>query len=262
MSKGAYYTKHLDETLNKGIYGTQVPNINFLYQTSTTKLDEYDVGDTVILPDRREFVYSKSASALVTGLGCSFSGTGYVAYTTATTAKAIGVTEIEVPAATHAATTVDELRGGYVLLMLSGEAEVRQIVGNDAADQNAAIVIQIDAALSIAITTSTGVEVYKNPWGALTASGDVALAKAGVPATTVGATATYFWCQIKGFTFISPQSGITGGQNMACWRHDGSLDTLDNGIEDDTSFVSSQIAGIAVLGSADGNGPLLWLGSL
>ena len=261
MAKGIYYTKHMDETLRKGVYENPTPNWDFLYQTSLTKDELFDVGDSVILPDRREFVYSLSATALVTGLGCSFSGTGYLGYKAVTTAKAVGVKEIEIPADTHAALTLDELRGGYVVIMLSGEAEVRQIVGNDAADANVAFNVQLDAAISVAITTSSATEVYKNPFGAMTASGDVALAKAGVPATTVAAGSTYFWCQVKGPTFISPQAGVTGKQRSACWRHDGSIDTLDNGIED-SAFVSSQIAGITMIGEADGNGPILWLGNL
>jgi hypothetical protein len=232
---------------------------NFLYRTSTTKDPKWNPGDRVVLPDGREFVYAKSASALNTGLGCSFSGTGYTAYTAAAVSAAVGDTEITVPAATHAALTKDELVGGYVLLMLSGLTECRQIVGNDAASANALFKIRLDAELSVAVTTSTGVETYKNPYSALTASGNVALAKAGIPATTVSAASTYFWVQKKGFAFVSPQSGITGGQNGACWRHDGSLDTLDNGIEDDTTYVSSQIAGYAAIGSADGNGPLFML---
>ena len=43
---------------------------------------------------------------------------------------------------------------------------------------------------------------------------------------------------------------VDGNQIGCYWRHDGSLDTLDNGIED-TSNVSSQIAGHRILGTAD-----------
>lgn len=232
---------------------------DFIYRVSTVKDPKWNIGDTVITGDGREFVYSKSASALNTGLGCSFSGTGYVAYTAAGVAAAVGATEMTVPAATHAALTEDDLAGGYVLLMNAGLVETRMIVGNAAASANAAFKIYLDAELSVAVVASTtGVEVYKNPYGALTASGDVALAKAGVPATTVAATATYFWCQKVGFIFVSPQAGITGKNRGVCWRHDGSFDTLDNGIED-SAFVSSQVAGYAAIGSADGNGPLVML---
>lgn len=40
MARGVYYTKHLDETLRKGVYETQVPNISFLYKVSTTRNPE------------------------------------------------------------------------------------------------------------------------------------------------------------------------------------------------------------------------------
>ena len=38
MSKGQKYTKHLDETLRQGVYGTQVPNIAFLYKAIASSL--------------------------------------------------------------------------------------------------------------------------------------------------------------------------------------------------------------------------------
>jgi len=243
----------LVQSVSRGIH-------DFLYRASTVRDPKWRVGDVVKTGDGREYVYAKSASALVVGAGCSFSGTGYVAYTAAAVSVAIGETEITVPAQTHAALTEDDLVGGFVVMHNSGPANLRMIVGNQAVAENVAFKVQLDAELSIAVVAATtGIEVYKNPYSALTAPGDVSLAKAGVPATAVAATATYFWVQKKGFTFVGPQAGITAGQNGACWRHDGSLDTLDNGIEDDKSYVSSQIAGYAAIGSADGNGPLFML---
>lgn len=232
---------------------------NFLYRASTVKDAKYNVGDRVVLPDGREFVYALSSSAINPGVGCEFDNTGYVAYTAATTAAAVGATSMTVPAATHAALTKDDLAGGFVVLHLSGVPQVRGIVGNDAASANAAFVIYLDAELKVAVSTSTGVEVYKNPYSAISAGNDPALAKAGVATAVVGASSTYFWIQRRGWTFISPQSGITGNKDGAMWRHDGSLDTVLNGVSGDTTYVSTQYAGFAAIGSADGNGPLFYL---
>lgn len=67
MGLGAGYTKHLDETLRSGIYQTQIPNMNFLWESSTTKMDEFEIGDRVCLPDGRVFRYAKNNATHLSG---------------------------------------------------------------------------------------------------------------------------------------------------------------------------------------------------
>jgi len=63
MSRGPLYTKHLDDTLKREIYETQIPNIEFLYEHSSTKNPEYNIGDRVLLPDGRVFRYGLMANS-------------------------------------------------------------------------------------------------------------------------------------------------------------------------------------------------------
>ena len=72
MSRGMPFTKHFDETLRKGIYETQIPNINFLYEVSSTKNVDYDIGDSVVLPDGRVFFYCLSGGACDTFVANQF----------------------------------------------------------------------------------------------------------------------------------------------------------------------------------------------
>lgn len=269
MAKGVYYTKHMDETLRKGIYETQVPNMNFLYQTpTTTKADEWDIGDKVVLPDGREFRYAKSLgnSALFAAHGCVFTYTGYTAYTSFAVAASQGDTEITIPAATHAALTVDELRGGYVIIF-DGATDLdtctRGIVGNAAADANALFKVQLDGQIHNPIVAGTeAVEVYQNHWAGMDVASSNESPKAGVPTTTVSAAANYFWVQTKGICWVAPQSGVGGteGQIGVYWRHDGSLDKADTALATTVpSTSSSQYAGYTIQGSQSGNGPLLMM---
>jgi hypothetical protein len=234
---------------------------DYIYSTSTVKDPNYEIGDRVVLPDGREYRYSKSASAITGAMGCKFSLTGHQAYTAFGAAHVAGVTAITVPAGTHAALTKDELRGGMVIIFdaTGGGTCTRGILGNDVSLADVAYTLYLDGPTHIAITTSDAIEVFANPWSALVNSTDVVLPVAGVPATAVAATATYFWCQTKGLTFINPQAavGTTNGGVGVNWRHDGSLEDVETALavtvaEND----STQYAGYCVAGSASGNGPL------
>lgn len=244
------------------------PDFGFLYETSTVKHPKYNPGDRVELPDGRVFRYAKSTGSAVIGtnLGCAFTYTGYTAYTAFGVAAAVGGKSITIPAATHATLTEDELRGGYVVIFDGSDStnnQIRGIIGNDAASSNAAFKVYLDAPLTYAITAATSAcETYANPWAALAASSSVAAPKAGIAATKIPASANYFWVQTKGWTFISPQSRVTGKVVGFCWRHDGSLDSAVDGFDAAAAQhanVTTQYGGFRVEGTADGNGPLVFL---
>jgi hypothetical protein len=249
-------------------YGTQ-PSWDFLYEVSSIKNPAYNIGDVVPLPDGREFTFAKStgAAALYASHGCEFTYTGYISITNFATNASVGDKEITVPAATHAALTADELRGGYVVIF-DGASDyyttVRGIIGNDAAASGAAFKIRLDAALTYAITSGTSkCEVYQNPFAALTVASDAAKPKAGIPAAYVSASAQYFWVQTKGFTWVPPQTSNVGENGgIGCyWRHDGSLEGAEVALGSLTvpAADTSQYAGYCVEGSQAGNGPLFKL---
>jgi len=236
----------------------------YIYQTSTVKDPRFNIGDFVDVPGRGRFVYAKSSAACTTNVGCEFTDTGYISYTAFATSHAVGVSEITIPAATHAALTKDELRGGLVVIFdgaATSYVQIRQIVGNDAAAADTAFNVRLDGQLTDAIASGTeAVEVYKNPYSALRAATLNSYPKAGVPATYVSAANKYFWVQIAGFTWVSPQSGVgdAQGQKGVFWRHDGSLDKADTALATTVpAGSSSQYAGYVVSGSQSGNGPLI-----
>lgn len=263
MARGTTQVSYVQE--GGEAYRTGIPcgSYDFLYTTSLVKDARWNPGDRVLLPDGREFYYAKSAEAINTNLACNFTATGYVAYTAASVAGSIGDRSVSVPAATHAALTADELRGGYIVIGGGGSTvQVRQIVGNTASILNVAFTVYLDAPLTAAITASTtGIEVFQNPFAAIGQSVDRTYAKAGVAATVVSAASTYFWVMTKGFTFLAPQAGVgNAGLNGLFWRHDGSVDDANTAIGVTVEgYSTSQYAGFCVEGSASGNGPLILL---
>lgn len=250
----------------EGLVGhSTTPDWSFLYETSLTRDEDWWIGDKVTLPDGREFHYAKSTKAITTNLACNFTATGYVSATAFVVTAAVGAKSITIPAATHATLTENELRGGYVVIgMQAGTTtvQVRGIVGNAAAAANAAFVVYLDGPLTSAITASVYVEVYQNPYAAISQDNTVVLPRAGVAATNVAAASTYFWVQTKGATWVSPQSGVgaDNGGIVAFWRHDGSLESTDTALGVTTAALDTcQPAGFCIEGSAAGNGPLLML---
>lgn len=234
-----------------------------LYEEDLTQ--NYDIGAIEKLPDGREFRYSKStgASILMPKRGCGFTDTGYIQYTSFVVAAAQGVSEITVPAATHAALLKDQLRGGYIVIFDGSAVNdvTHEIVGNDAADSGALFKVRLATPLAVTISTSDACEVYSNPWSAL-AFGSTILPFAGCPMYSVTAAATHFWCQTKGMKFVDPQTGVgaDNGGLLNYWRHDGTLQKGETATADVTpAFDTNQPAAIVVAGSAAGNGPLVSL---
>lgn len=263
----SYYRMHLDETLRKPIYDGQVPDLGFLNYVSTTAQVGWNVGDSVVLPDGREFRHCKSlgSNTLLPTLGCNFTDTGYTAYTAFAVAASVGDREITIPAATHTALTADQLKGGYVIVFNgSGTNDVTYgIAGNDAAAANALFKIRLDQPLAVAIVASTSAcETYQNPWGLMDCGNTVVLPRAGAPVVSVSAAANYFWLQTKGPKFVAPQAtvGNNNGGMQAYWRHDGSADSTETALAVTVNtYLTDVPAGTVISGSAGGNGPLISL---
>ncbi len=240
---------------------------DFLYRVSTVKDSQWNVGDEVEVGGGRKAVYALStgATVLYAARGCSFSYTGYVPYTSFVVAAAVGDTEITIPAATHAALTVDELAGGFVVIF-DGVSDyyttTRMITGNDAADANALFKIRLDAELTYAVSTTSACEVYKNPYGGMVESLLRDQVKAGVPFARVPASASYFWLQKEGILWVTPQGnlGNTGGKSSGWWHDYGNVSDVVTCLGVSISAAnSSQYGGYVVTGSIGGNGPLFML---
>ena len=260
MSKGKAKVNYLHR---EGLVGNEdAPDWGFIYESSLIRSEKYNIGDRVVLPDGREFVYAKSSGECASGQSCDFVATGFQSYSTPSIAAAIGDDKVTVTAGTHVALLKDALRGGYFVSWPAAKKDqFRGIIGNDAADANAVFTIYLDGPLTQALVAgSTGLEVYENPYASLVTGSSASLGKAGVPATYIAATLTYFWVQRLGMGWVAPQSDVTGRQVGAYYRHDGSLQGTNTALAVTVPVNnSSQYAGHRVIGSYSGNGPLFML---
>ena len=260
------YRLHLDGTLDKEIYDGQVPNLNFLSYVSTTAQPGWNIGDGVTLPDGSEYRHalSNAAGTIEPDQGCHFTDTGLVAYTTFAVTAAVGESEITVPAQTHALQAKDQLAGGYTVVF-NGSADddcTYGITGNDATAADVAFKIRLDRGVNPAVTASSAIEVYINPFRALSQASSDVLPYAGCAVRKVSAAANYFWVKVRGPVFCSPQTGVgnDNGGLMVTWRHDGTVQKGETGLGNTVpGNDTNQIAGTVLAGSKAGNGPLMVL---
>ncbi len=257
---------HLDGTLDKPIYDGQVPNLNFLSYVSTTAQPGWNIGDGVTLPDGSEYRHalSNGAGTIEPDQGCHFTDTGLVAITTFAVTALVGASEITVPAQTHALQAKDQLAGGYAVVF-NGSADddcTYGITGNDATAADVAFKIRLDRGVNPAVTGSSKIEVFINPFRALSQASSNVLPYAGCAVRKVASGAYYFWVKVKGPVFCSPQSGVgnDNGGIAVTWRHDGTVQKGETAIASTTATNdTNQPAGYVLAGSAAGNGPLIVL---
>lgn len=259
-TRGVGYTKHLDETLRKGIYETQIPNINFLYQFSTTRNPEYHIGDRVCLPDGRVFRYAMThdEGGILTwqpGRGVLFCGnmTDDGVASNVDRAQVVGDSELHYASQSFAK---DELRGGYAIVYSAGNTyQQAGIVGNTYCSTSA-MTVYLDRELSVVVTSTQYTELLPNPYRYISThvgGGEQRGSWAGIPMSYPTAVDTYFWLQTWGPCWVNPGAvGIGAGDNEreAVFMGDGSVRPRDA-----TTYIAAQLAGFAIEFSAGADGP-------
>jgi hypothetical protein len=245
---------------------SNTPDWAFIYETSLVKDPKWNLGDHVEIPGGRTYIYCKSSAACISGQGVEVHASGFLAYTAFTVVAAVGATSITLPAATHDAVVVDELRGGYAVIWdgSTNNVQFRGIIGNDAAVADAACVIYLDGPLTEAITTSSCAEVYTNPYAAVRTGTMNYYPKIGIPAVKITAADTYFWVQKTGPCFAAPQGGklgtTEGGYCGGLWSDYGNISDYNTSLGVTVANGrGSQHAGYALQGDADNIGPLFML---
>lgn len=228
------------------------PDYGFIYDLSTIKDPRFYCGDRVILPDGRVFRYAKSGSA---GLNGGFGAAFWRPFTFnggTSGATAVGDTTLKVTLDAGAITnfgsdiTEDGLRGGYFSQPDTTTPTFRQIIGNSAGGDGDIITLYLDAPVKRAMVTASFCEFIANVWEDLRGTGGTGAGEsgtdyisfAGIPATTVAATATYFWVQTWGPCWMTPNQPVADAATRrdVFFRQDGAIIsggdiTVENGYQ-------------------------------
>ena len=210
MSRGKASANYLHR---EGLVGHETAaDWGFLYETSLIKSSKWEIGDRTVLPDGRIFRYAKvtSGGEAYAGQGCSFENVIAISGSCAA-AQVIGDSQITFASQTF---SVDELRGGYIVIYSSDNSNVQQrgIIGNTVASSST-VTIYLDAPLVANVAAAKFCEVLHNPYSSVkTRSGeqDGYVSIAGVAA--VEATALkYVWIQTWGPCWVPPGEAGVGG---------------------------------------------------
>jgi len=244
--------------------GESSGGFDFIYTPATSTKDPwYNIGDRVAMPDGRVFRYAKSAGACYTYQLSMFYGLIGVAYTSLLQSQAVGDRTIHLDAGAAACYTEDELRGGYVVIYGSDNSDVQQrgILGNTLADSDGHVTIYLDAPLNVAVTTSTGAEVMRNPYSSvLTVGATEYCSAAGLAAVESDASGEYLWIQTWGPCAIAP------GESAVCdaaFEREVCADVTVGALHEayDSTFgvpVSGQVVGAGLERTTSGNGAVFF----
>ena len=246
MARGVGYTKHLDETLLRGVYEQPVQNINFLYRQSSTRDPEFQVGDRVCLPDGRVFRYAKAGSSMSSMKYGVYGYNQLVAEYSSptcvpTAAIAVGdmsaaftVTAATIGVSRNGVIAVDELKGGYISFYgtTSGDRPQRGIMGNTAlASDGTSITIYWDAPIQTTMNAGVATEILANPYSDVRSDTEqygIWSSCLGMP-NVLAVSGNYYWIQTWGAFRITPTAaalGVNQGERMMVFGANGSICSL------------------------------------
>lgn len=231
MAKGKARSIQLGEAGH--VQPSDITDWDFLYETSTVQSPRFEVGDRVVLPDGRAFRYGKSATAIVDknhGLRFWAQLDDGITYVVPDQGQAVGDKTLHT---TAAGITLDELRGGYVIVHshTAHNDQFRGILGNTATDADGDVTIYLDAPLTIAVTVAMGIEVVPNPYSLLRVrsadqgeAGDHYSSVAGMPNVLTAAVNQYLWLQTWGPCWVNPKAFVVATGRRGVWfDYEGSI---------------------------------------
>ena len=170
------------------------------YQSEATQ--RFIHGTRFLMWDGRVFKYALSQGELESYHGCRATEDAALGATAAPLAAAIGNRIVQI---TLASRVEDDLVGGYIQLYDGGDIDTttqRGIIGNTKSDTT--VDVYIDFPLHQPIVASTDfMEVYENPYGAVSETTNEYSAWVGVPCVSCAASLNT-WIQTWGPCAISP----------------------------------------------------------
>jgi hypothetical protein len=235
MSKGIAKTTNL--TTSGLVAHNTAPNWDFLYEASTVKNPNYNLGDRVVTPDGRVFRYGKCGYSLTDMKGACYNYQPLITEKDAIGVAAdIGDKVIELTfddsdgVSGDGVIAEDELRGGYISFYRDTVRQQRGIIGNTARanGDTGNTKVYLDAALTTAVNEDDYVEVLANPYGDL--RGGAGGEQFGIWCSVMGmpnvkaTTGQYFWIQTWGPFRVSPtgaELGVNQGERMFVFGSNG-----------------------------------------
>lgn len=229
-----------------------------IYTSETTQ--RYVYGTRYLTWDGRVYKYM----LLTTGGGVSYHGVANTleAVTTWTTAVA-GTAGSRDYTITDTGISEDQLAGAMIELYDStiDNSHTIHIVGNDASGASTTK-IYLEFPLPVTMTTSDAVEVFENPYRAVSEASNSTAAWVGIPCVTA-ATTYNIWAQTWGPALVSPGNttldDAAANERLVQWKYNATVCEIDDS-DGYNAAGKGQTAGyILNAGTSDIAGPQIYL---
>lgn len=160
-------------------------------------------------------------------------------------AAAIGATSVTVTLGATAATANQYAGGWLVVTVTPGQGYKYLISSHPAADSGASLVVTLEDAIVVALTTSSRVDLVANPYSGVIVN-PTTLTAAPVGAAVTAVTAAYFgWIQDGGVASILADGANAVGSNLVA------SNAVAGAVEDAASPGAQPLVGTALTGCAD-----------
>lgn len=227
------------------------------YQSEATQRFIY--GTRFLMWDGRVFKYCLTQGEIESYHGVRDNNDAALSYTAAPLAASIGDRMVQI---TLASRSEDDLVGGYIALYDGGDIDTtnqRGIIGNTASDTTVDVYIDFPLHQAI-IATTDAMEVFENPYRAITEVSGATSAWVGVPCVSCAAELNT-WIQTWGPCMVSPGNqtldDAAANERMTFWMSNAVIGEVDGaGI----TASKNQIAGYILNGGTAGiAGPIIML---
>lgn len=183
---------------------------------TTSSVARAKLGDKVQTADGRTYRYAKNAGTALDAGKLVVAATQVADNENIAVAAAadVNATEVTVTLGATAATANDYAEGYLVVNDAAGEGIAYKIKGHGAADASSSLVIELEDAIKVALTTSSQVSLVKNFYDSVVISAtDQADMPIGVPNVAVAAN-EYFWVQTGGLCAVLADEAVSAGAEL------------------------------------------------
>lgn len=183
-----------------------------LYTSSATQ--QHVLGEKMFSPDGRKFRYAKAgASALVVGNLLQGPAEDTATQNLAVAAAAVG--DATITTTTTVTVTANEYAGGYVVVSVTpGLGQTFRIKSHPAATA-AAVVLTLEDPVRVALTTTSRIDLVRNPYASVIQYPTTATGPAVGAAIHAIAASEFGWIQSGGVTSVLNDGGSTVGTNVS-----------------------------------------------
>ena len=212
-----------------------------LYEVCSTA--KHRVGTFRLTADGRGYRYAKAGAALTAGYATVAAQAAAVHVDEACPAVAVGVSQITLTVSAGTAIAEDQLAGGFLAIHDGG---VQYLIDSNTAitSSGTSIIVTLDEAVRVALTTSNEFSLFANPWWEVTSSATDENLCTGVCPVVV-ADDLYFWSQTKGCATALIKGTPAVGSNLI-YSPSGAIAVIAGSVAVDVPIVGTMFGSVGV----------------